>query len=161
MKKKIAIGSLIAIVVITAMVLLIGFNTPVFYNTEYSIYENGSYVGYLNMTTKSSITYQGVTGRETTTYYTIKNNVITFDHKEFTIKSKFKLVNENYQDVYASPSGGGYSTFCAILTINVISLTALAVIVGVSIYKRQKYVNNQLKKIDRLENLLPPQETKE
>ena len=86
MKKKIAIGSLIAIVVITAMVLLIGFNTPVFYNTEYSIYENGSYVGYLNMTTKSSITYQGVTGRETTTYYKIKNNVITFDHKEFTIK---------------------------------------------------------------------------
>lgn len=154
MKKKIAIGSLFAIVVITAMILLIGFNTPVFYNTEYSVYENGEYVGYFNMTTESSITYKGVTGQESTIYYRIKNNVLTFNHSEFTIKSKFKLVNENYKDVVARPLGGGYSTFCLLLAINIPSLIALATICGMDIYKKQKYKNEQIGKVKVLEDLL-------
>jgi len=111
MKKKIAIGSLLAVVVITAMILLIGFNTPVFYNTEYSIYEQGEYVGYFNIKDQNKLTYKAVTSSEETVYYTIKNNVLTFDRKEFTIKSKFNFVNENYDDVYARPTGGGIAPF--------------------------------------------------
>lgn len=154
MKKKITIGSLFAVVVITAMALLIGFNTPVFYNTEYSVYENGKYVGYFNMTTESSITYKGITGQESTIYYNIKNNVLTFDRKEFTIKSKFKLVNEDYKDVVARPSSGGYGTFCLLLAINISSLIALATICGMDIYKKQKYKNEQINKVKILEDIL-------
>ena len=107
MKKKITIGSLFAVVFITAMVLLIGFNTPVFYNTEYSIYEQGKYVGYVYIKNETSLAYKSISNKEQSVYYTIKNNVLTFDRKEFTIKSKFKLVNEDYKDVYARPTGGG------------------------------------------------------
>ena len=107
MKKKIVIGSLLGIIIVTGLILLIGFNAPIFYNTEYSVYEDGKYVGYFKITTESSVTYKSVTEKESNIYYKIKNNVLTFNHNEFTIKSKFRLVNENYQDVYASPSGGG------------------------------------------------------
>lgn len=154
MKKKITIGSLFAVVFITAMVLLIGFNTPVFYNTEYSIYEQGKYVGYVYIKNETSLAYKSISNKEQSVYYTIKNNVLTFDRKEFTIKSKFKLVNEDYKDVYARPTGGGYSTYCAVLIVNLTSLLALVSIVGVSIYKRQKYITSQLKKVETLENEL-------
>lgn len=151
MKKKIVIGSLLGIIIVTGLILLIGFNAPIFYNTEYSVYEDGKYVGYFKITTESSVTYKSVTEKESNIYYKIKNNVLTFNHNEFTIKSKFRLVNENYQDVYASPSGGGYSIFCVTLIINIISLTTLISMLGIAIYERQKYINAQLKKIEQLE----------
>lgn len=109
MKKKITIGVLLAIVVITAMVLLIGFNAPVFYNTDYSISERGVLCGYIRIVDGHTVKYyEDETDTEPMVYKCeISGDTLTFGRYTFKIQSKFKLVWTSNSNCTATPSGGG------------------------------------------------------
>lgn len=125
MKKKIATYVLIGVFCLTALVLLCGFSSPIFYDTEYSIHYRGVYSGssysrdYQHVIFKNDGTLKfsytrGELEYEETGSYTIVGNVLFIDsinkNNMLTITNKFSLNKGNY---YLSPSGGG--TLCALI----------------------------------------------
>lgn len=116
MKKKITIYVLLGVVCVTAIAMLCAFKTPVFYDTEYSVYCHG--------VDKSQKVNQIITfhkdGTLTYTYwynqhdykethdYTIIGDKLFVDNisqsNMLTIKNKFSLKQGNYD---LNPSGGG------------------------------------------------------
>lgn len=156
MKKKITIGSLLAIVVITAMALLIGFNTPVFYNTNYEIVDNVYYKGYIRIIDGHTIKYyENETDAEPMVYdCVISGDTLTFRYYTFKIQSKFKMVLTSNNNCVATPCRGGVITYILLLLLNIPATTALCIMFGMWITKKQKYAKEQINKVQILEDIL-------
>lgn len=156
MKKKITIGSLLAVVVITAMALLIGFNTPVFYNTNYEIVDNVYYKGYIRIVDGHTIKYyENETDTEPMVYdCVISGDTLTFGYYTFKIQSKFKMVLSSNDSCTATPSGGGATLFEILLLINIPTTLILAIMLGEWITKKRKYAKEQINKVQILEDIL-------
>lgn len=109
MKKKITIGIMLGVTCLTALIMLCTFTTPMFYNTDYTISENGVYCGYIRVCDTDLVKYyENDTDTEPMVYQgVITGDTLTFGHYTFKIKSMFKLVLSSNNNCTATPSGGG------------------------------------------------------
>lgn len=156
MKKKIITGIMLGITCVTALIMLCTFTTPIFYNTDYSISERGISCGYIRIVDGELVEYyENDTDTEPMVYKCVMNgDTLTYGHYTFKIKNRFKLVLSSNDNCTATPSGGGATLFEILLLINIPATLILAIMLGEWITKKLKYQNEQINKVQILEDIL-------
>lgn len=152
MKKKITIGVMLGITSLTAIIMLCMFTSPVFYNTDYTISENGGYCGYIRIVDGHTVEYyQNETDIEPIVYdCVISGNTLTFRHYTFKIHNKFKLVLKSNANCIATPAGGGAALFATLMFFNIPVTTALVIMLCMWINKRYSKPKNNIKEFEHI-----------